>query len=134
MAPARPRAAATDDDGGLVALHRARFVDWAPSPVVALAPTADAGLLAAARDDGARELWDVDSWACLVVSGGEGGEGRAGSAARAAALGRRRRRRRGRRPPPRSSPALMTPVPYHQMRIRRDSAPCRRDYYKFSLV
>lgn len=74
MAPTRGRPPAADEDGSLVALHRARFVDWAPAPVVALAPAPDGAALAAARDDGALELWDVDSWACLVVSVGRGGQ------------------------------------------------------------
>ena len=59
MAPARPRAAATDDDCGLVALHRARFVDWAPSPVVALAPTARFNRLVTVT----AQALDGDDWA-----------------------------------------------------------------------
>ena len=58
----------TSDDAGLVALHRARFVAWAPAPVVALAATHDGSALAAARDDGGLELLDTETWACVVVS------------------------------------------------------------------
>jgi len=56
---------------GLVALHRARFVDWSPSPVVAVAASSssDGGTaLAAAREDGAIELWETEGWSCILVS------------------------------------------------------------------
>lgn len=73
----------TSDDAGLVALHRARFVAWAPAPVVALAATHDGSALAAARDDGGLELLDTETWACVAVSvvgewlaGGERARGR----------------------------------------------------------
>ena len=57
-----------DDEAGLVALHRVRFVPWSPSPVVAAAARPDGAVLAAARDDGEIELWDAGSWASIVVS------------------------------------------------------------------
>ena len=56
-----------DDAAGLVALHRVRFVEWAPSPVTAAAARPDGAVLAAAREDGEIELWDACAWACLAV-------------------------------------------------------------------
>ena len=64
--PATSRRSA--DGAGLVTLHRARFVAWAPAPVVALAATRDGTALAAARDDGGLELLDTETWACVAVS------------------------------------------------------------------
>ena len=71
----------TDDEAGLVALHRVRFVPWSPTPVVAAAARPDGAVLAAARDDGEIELWDGGTWASIVVSvmgcgGWGGGEGK----------------------------------------------------------
>ena len=48
-------------------LHRARFVEWTPAAVAALAATADGGAVAVGRDDGAIELYDVASdWRCAA--------------------------------------------------------------------
>ena len=58
----------TDAGMGMVALHRARFVDWSPSPVVAAAASADGSALAAAREDGGLELWETEGWSCVLVS------------------------------------------------------------------
>jgi len=74
-----PRAAGAEPavepaaDGGLIALHRVRFVPWSPKPVVAVAARCGA-VLAAARDDGEIELWETGNWASLVVSCGRGVE------------------------------------------------------------
>lgn len=58
----------SDAGMGMVALHRARFVDWSPSPVVAAAASADGSTLAAAREDGGLELWETEGWSCVLVS------------------------------------------------------------------
>jgi hypothetical protein len=62
-----PAADAADDDVGLVALHRVRFVAWSPSPVTAVAARPDGAVLAAAREDGEIEAWDAVSWSRLAV-------------------------------------------------------------------
>lgn len=63
--------ASIDVDGSeeeqLTVLHRAKFVDWSPTAVVALALTDDSSCVAVARESGAIELWDTDSWHCLLV-------------------------------------------------------------------
>jgi U3 small nucleolar RNA-associated protein 4 len=55
-------------------LHRARFVEWTPAAVAAMAPTADGRALAVGRDDGCIELYDVAAdWRCaLRIPGCEG--------------------------------------------------------------
>ncbi|KAK3242493.1 hypothetical protein CYMTET_47817 [Cymbomonas tetramitiformis] len=57
-----------------VALHRARFVDWQPSAVVAIAATFDGEAVAVAREDGSIELYDsIGEWTCdLFIPGEEG--------------------------------------------------------------
>jgi U3 small nucleolar RNA-associated protein 4 len=123
-------------DDGLVALHRARFVEWAPSPVVALAASRDGSVLAVARDDGALELLDTETFACVevraVFGGGEGGREGAGAGVR-----RRRLDTCGGRP---SSPA---PAPlcsaamthsYHQILKFKELSPCADKHTLFSLV
>ena len=59
---------------GAVELHRARFVEWTPAAVAALAATADGSALAVGRDDGSIELYDVGGdWRCaLRIPGCEG--------------------------------------------------------------
>lgn len=52
----------------LVALHRARFVDWSPSAATASAVSGDGTLLAVARESGDVELWQTDHWTCITVS------------------------------------------------------------------
>ena len=54
-------------DSELTRLHRARFVAWSPTAVVALAATGDGTLLAAARESGDIELWETDTWTCTLV-------------------------------------------------------------------
>lgn len=51
----------------LTVLHRAKFVDWSPTAVVAIALTDDNSCAAIARESGAIELWDTDTWHCLLV-------------------------------------------------------------------
>ena len=55
-------------DSELVTLHRARFVPWQPTAVVASAVTADGSVLAIAQDSGALELWETVTWTCFQVS------------------------------------------------------------------
>ena len=60
----QPEPASSD---ALVALHRARFVDWHPTAVTALAATTDGTAVAVARESGAIELWSTEHWQCLKV-------------------------------------------------------------------
>ena len=57
--PIRARPAEDGHSAGVVALHRARFVQWQPAGSVALAASGDASLLAAAREDGDIELYET---------------------------------------------------------------------------
>ena len=54
-------------DGELVALHRARVVEWSPTAVTALAATADGTVVAVARESGSIELWTTEHWQCIKV-------------------------------------------------------------------
>ena len=54
-------------DGELVALHRARVVEWSPTAVTALAATADGTVVAVARESGSIELWNTEHWQCMKV-------------------------------------------------------------------
>lgn len=51
----------------LVSLHRARFVPWQPTAVVASATSNDGSLLAVAHESGAIEVWETTSWTCRQV-------------------------------------------------------------------
>lgn len=50
---------------GLVILHRSRFIDWNPSPIVSLASSHDGSLVTALRETGDIELYDTTSWHCF---------------------------------------------------------------------
>lgn len=52
----------------LVALHRARFLDWSPTAATASAVSGDGSLLAVARESGDVELWQTDHWTCITVA------------------------------------------------------------------
>ena len=56
-------------DGDLVALHRARVVEWSPTAITALAATTDGTVVAVARESGSIELWNTEHWQCMKVSG-----------------------------------------------------------------
>lgn len=53
------------DQKGMVLLHRARFVEWQPSAVVALTSSDDGSLTVAARENGDVELYDVSNFQLL---------------------------------------------------------------------
>ena len=55
---------ASDD---LVSLHRARFVPWQPTAVVASATSNDGSLVAITHESGALEIWETTSWTCRQV-------------------------------------------------------------------
>lgn len=55
-------------------LHRARFVDWTPAAITAVAPTPDGLAVAVGREDGGVELYNVqEDWQCVLrVPGTDG--------------------------------------------------------------
>lgn len=55
----------TSESDRMVALHRARIVEWAPTAITALAATADATIVAAARESGSIEIWNTEHWQCI---------------------------------------------------------------------
>lgn len=61
-------------DGGKLTLHRARFVDWTPAAITAVAPTPDGLAVAVGREDGEIELYNVvEDWQCVLrVPGTDG--------------------------------------------------------------
>ncbi len=63
-APEAQLGSTTDD---LVSLHRARFVPWQPTAVVASATSTDGSLVAVAHESGAIEIWETSSWTCRQV-------------------------------------------------------------------
>ena len=52
----------------MVALHRARIVEWSPTAITALAATADGTVVAAARESGSLEIWNTEHWQCIKVA------------------------------------------------------------------
>ena len=62
-----PKAQLKHPSDDLVSLHRARFVPWQPTAVVASASSSDGSLVAIAHESGAIEIWETASWTCRQV-------------------------------------------------------------------
>ena len=54
-------------DADVIALHKARLVDWTPTAVTAASATADGTVLAVARESGNIELWQTEHWHLITV-------------------------------------------------------------------
>ena len=52
----------------LISLHRARFVPWQPTAVVASAASSDGSLVAVAHESGSIEVWETAGWTCRQVT------------------------------------------------------------------
>ena len=63
-APEEKQEGPSDD---LISLHRARFVPWQPTAVVATATSSDGSLVAVAHESGAIEIWETTSWTLRQV-------------------------------------------------------------------
>ena len=50
----------------MLALHRGQICDWKPKPVVAIAESED--YVAIAREDGAIEILETETWDRVLVS------------------------------------------------------------------
>lgn len=54
-------------DEGMVVLHRSTFIEWQPSPIVALSSSHDGSLCAAVRENGDVELYESSTLHQLQV-------------------------------------------------------------------
>jgi hypothetical protein len=54
-------------DEGMVVLHRSTFIEWQPSPIVALSSSHDGSLCAAVRENGDVELYESSTLHRLQV-------------------------------------------------------------------
>ena len=71
MGPKRKAAtdpAERDPRDGMVLLHRSSFIEWQPTPIVALASSRDGSMTAAARENGDLELYETSTSHLFHVS------------------------------------------------------------------
>jgi hypothetical protein len=54
-------------DEGMVVLHRSTFIEWQPTPIVALSSSHDGSLCAAVRENGDVELYESSTLHHLQV-------------------------------------------------------------------